>query len=257
MKKRAIKKRVVRRNESFFARNYRDSWNYLKESKMFIFYIIGLFLLFTLIGYFVSPPVVLEQALENLILELIEKTQGMNQQEIIVFIFLNNVQSAFLGMIFGILLGIFSVFTTIFNGYLIGFVSQKVVEVESPLILLKLFPHGIFELPAIFISLGLGLRLGDKFVEKIFRVKSFALRVLLILLLSILGILVLVPLYLFNQTIAEFVLVILVLLTLVFFFINKSLRLAFYNSLKVFLFIVVPLLIIAAIIEGSLIAIFG
>ena len=70
------------------------------------------------------------------------------------------------------------------------------------MVLWRIFPHGIFELPAVFISLGLGLKLGT-FIFQRNKLKAFA----------------------------EF----------------------FWNSLRVFLFIVLPLLIIAAIIEGSLI----
>ena len=52
----------------------------------------------------------------------------------------------------------------VFNGYVLGFVAE--LAVKSPknplgiLILWKLVPHGIFELPAILISIGLGIKLG-------------------------------------------------------------------------------------------------
>ncbi|MEI6731787.1 MAG: stage II sporulation protein M, partial [archaeon] len=66
----------------------------------------------------------------------------------------------------------------------------------------KIVPHGIFELPAIFVSLGLGIKLGA-FVFGPERKKEFVRRAL--------------------------------------------------ASLKVFVYVVLPLLIIAAIIEGMLI----
>ena len=70
------------------------------------------------------------------------------------------------------------------------------------LILLNLLPHGIFELPAIFLAFGLGLKFGTFWMKK----KKI-----------------------------------------------KTLLDYFWNSLRVFLLIILPLLIIAAIIEGILI----
>ena len=99
----------------------------------------------------------------------------------------------------GIILGIFPIWVSIQNGYIIGFVINKVVALEGPLILWKLIPHGIFELPAIFISIGVGLKIGEKVLKR------------------------------------------------------DSPGVFLLNSLKVFLLIVLPLLIIAAVIEGLLI----
>ena len=77
---------------------------------------------------------------------------------------------------------------------------HKAVSLEGILTLWKLFPHGIFEIPAVIISLGLGLRLG---ITLMFKTKKFK---------------------------------------------KES-----FSSLLVFLLVVTPLLIIAAIIEGFLV----
>ena len=182
--------------------NYIQSWNYVKESRNFIYIIIGVFFIFSLIGFFIPAPDILSEQILKFIQELLEKTENMSQGELISFIFLNNLQSSFFGMIFGIFLGIFSIIAGIANGYLLGFVASMSVKNEGSLILLKLLPHGIFELPAVFISLGMGLKLG----MFVFQKEKF-----------------------------------------------ESLKRDFWNSLRVFLFIVIPLLIIAGIIEGSLI----
>ena len=88
------------------------------------------------------------------------------------------------------------------NGYILGFVSSMSVESAGVASLGKIIPHGIFELPAIFISLGLGLKFGTFAFQK-------------------------------NKA--------------------KSFKNYLINSLRVFLLIVIPLLIIAGIIEGTLI----
>ena len=109
-------------------------------------------------------------------------------------------------MIFGVLLGIFPIIAAIANGYLLGFVASISVGNVGFLVLWRLLPHGIFELPAIFISLGLGLKFGTFIFQKR-KLESFK----------------------------EF----------------------FWSSLRVFLLIVIPLLVIAGIIEGSLMFIVG
>lgn len=185
---------------------YKKSWNYLKDSKNFIYLIVAVFFIFVLIGFFIPAPDALAKQILEFIEELLEKTQGMSQWGLIKFIFFNNLQSSFYGMIFGVLLGIFPMIATIANGYVLGFVASMSVESGGFLILWMLLPHGIFELPAIFISLGLGLKFGTFIFQKR-KLESFK----------------------------EF----------------------FWNSLRVFLFIVIPLLVIAGIIEGSLMFIAG
>ena len=185
---------------------YKKSWNYLKDSKNFIYVIVAVFFIFVLIGFFVPAPDSLAKQILKFIEELLEKTQGMSQLELIRFIFFNNLQSSFYGMIFGVLLGIFPIIAAIANGYLLGFVASISVGNVGFLVLWRLLPHGIFELPAIFISLGLGLKFGTFIFQKR-KLESFK----------------------------EF----------------------FWSSLRVFLLIVIPLLVIAGIIEGSLMFIVG
>ena len=137
---------------------------------------------------------------------LLSQTEGLSAPGLIVFIFLNNVQSSFFGVVLGFVLGVFPVLAAIANGYLVGFVGVMAVNSEGFSSLLRLLPHGIFELPAIFISFGMGIKFGT---------------------------------FIFQKDKAE------------------SFREYFLNSIRVFLFVVVPLLIVAAIIEGSLIALVG
>jgi stage II sporulation protein M len=184
---------------------YRNSFKHIRESKKFIYIIAGIFFLFALIAFFIPAPQAISDRIFDFIKELFEKTEGMSQFELMKFIIANNVQSTFFGIILGILLGIFPVASAIINGYLVGFVSFLSVDGQGVLSLWRLLPHGIFELPAVFISLGLGLRLGASVFSKKTR-RNFGREVL--------------------------------------------------NSLKAFLFVVIPLLVIAGIIEGMLISLF-
>jgi uncharacterized membrane protein SpoIIM required for sporulation len=232
-----------KKTKIFFIENYRKSWEYIKESRNFIYTVLIIFLLFAFIGAFVPAPEFLEQQILEFIEELLRKTAEMSQGELMSFIFLNNLQSSFFGMIFGIALGIFSAITSVSNGYLLGFVSSKAVYEEGIFVLWRLLPHGIFELPALFISTGLGLKLGFPFIYRYF--KYYWKRKNIFALLA--GILFL-P---FS-----------IILTLI---LNKNLRKYQFkdflfkvnNSLRVFLFIILPFLLIAAIIEGCLIFFFN
>lgn len=185
---------------------FTKSKNYIKESRNFIYSIIGIFVIFTLVGFFVPLPESVTEKILKFIQDIFEKTQGMNQVELTKFIFLNNLKSSFLGMVLGFILGIYPILVAVVNGGLLGFVASFSVAEEGFGVLWRLFPHGIFELPAVFISLGLGLKLGT-FIFKKNKLKSFE----------------------------EY----------------------FWNSLRVFLFFILPLLVLAAIIEGILVFYFG
>ncbi len=204
----ANKKRGVVREQkkNFFKKNFIEGWRYTKESRNFIYTVSAIFLLFLLIGYFIPPPKAIEKIILQFVEDLIKTTSGMSWTEITGFIFFNNLKSSFFGMIFGVIFGIFSIVTSLANGYLLGFVSSRVTSTEGIAILWRLFPHGIFELPAALISMGLGLKLGTFILRK----KKM-----------------------------------------------KSLNEFFQKSLKAFFFIVVPLLVVAALIEGTLIILFG
>ena len=191
---------------NFFKKGFKESFDYVKSSKNYIYSVIGVFAIFVLLGFFIPVPESIHQIITNFINDLVSKTENLSYPGLIGFIFFNNIQSSFFGMIYGIVLGIFPVLASIANGYLLGFVASEVSKQEGIFILWRLLPHGIFELPALFISFGLGLKLGSF----VFHEKKF-----------------------------------------------ETLKNYFLNSLKVFFFIVFPLILIAALIESTLIFFFG
>jgi len=196
------KKKGVKKQEFSLKQEYQKAWDYLKKSKKYFLIIAIIFLIMTLIGFLVPAPEFISGEIMKILQELITKTQGMSSFELITFILVNNIQTTFLGMIFGIILGIFPIITTMINGYLLGFVSAMSVSLEGGVSLLKLLPHGIFEIPAAIMALGLGFKLGTFPFKKNYK---------------------------------------------------KAFREYLENSIRVFLLIILPLLLIAGIIEGSLI----
>ena len=203
-----MKNKKLRRTKrkKFFAAKYSESFSYIRESKNFIYFSIFVFVAASLLSFLLPVPENLREQIIKFIEELISQTEGMGQFEITKFIFLNNLQSSFTGMILGAFFGIFPLVIAIVNGYLLGFVSSASIQSEGIFIMWRLVPHGIFELPAIFISLGIGLKFGTFIFQK-------------------------------NK--------------------SESFRKYLWNSLQLFVLIIMPLLIAAAIIEGALITFAG
>jgi uncharacterized membrane protein SpoIIM required for sporulation len=175
-------------------------------------------------------------------------------------------------MILGLGFGAMPLFNSIFNGYLLGFVGNSAVIESGASILFRLLPHGVFELPAIFISIGSGLFLADSFTKNVIKVKKPKWRKLMIFGISI----VLLPLLIYQSMTAASIdlsnlgpgtlaslpppIIILAVINLLVFvgfaFVavhslrNKEVKKDLKSVGKVLLFVILPLLIIAAIIEG-------
>jgi stage II sporulation protein M len=179
---------------------WQESLAYIVESRKFIYLAVLLFLLSGLLGFlFPNSFTFFDETLK----ELAHKTDGLGPIGLILFIFGNNIMSSFVALFFGAIIGIVPFFNILVNGALVGYVLARAIDVAGVSVVLKLVPHGIFELPAIFIAIGLGMRWG-MFVFRPNKKKAFLARGM--------------------------------------------------KSLKVFLVIIVPLLVIAAIIEGLFIA---
>lgn len=85
----------------------------------------------------------------------------MSPLYIVITIFLNNAFVSLLSLVLGLALGVFPILFIAFNGYFVGMISYIVNQQKGFLfILLALLPHGIIELPMVFLSASIGLRLG-------------------------------------------------------------------------------------------------
>jgi len=182
--------------------NYALSWKFLKESRWYVVFSVFVFALFFLIGFVF--PVFFRQEIIELLKGLAELFVGKGLLETIILIFLNNLQASFLAIVLGIVFGIFPLIILIVNGYILGFVSREAANVKGLSVLWRLIPHGIFELPAVMFSVGLGIKIGTSVLSK-----------------------------------------------------KRETKTEFREALRFFLFIVIPLLLIAAIIEGILISLVG
>ena len=198
-------KRKIKRKENKLKIGWKDSLSYLKETLPFIYAIVGLFFASSVFSFIFPEQFVF---FNDLIRDLRGQVEGLGLFGLTWFILQNNVTSAFTAMVLGVFLGVFPVFNALINGTLLGYVFSLASAEAGFGVIIYLVPHGIFELPAIFIALGLGSKLGMFiFSGKGKRASEFKRR--------------------------------------------------FWNSLTVFFFVVLPLLVIAAIIEGLLIFLGG
>jgi stage II sporulation protein M len=173
-------------------------WNFLVECRWFVVGVVGLFCLSFLVG-FVCPIFYVEEIFE-MIRELVFRFDGLSVWGTIWLIFTNNLMASGVAMMLGVFVGVFPLVSCVINGYLVGFVGRYAVEAEGIWSLWRLLPHGVFELPAVLISMGIGLKLGWSVVAG-----------------------------------------------------HKSLKKNLREGLRFFGFVVVPLLVVAAVIEGVLV----
>ncbi len=182
------------------AKQYKECWGFLKENLNYVITAFFIFVFFGLVGFIF--PVFFEKEISVLIEKMVAMFDGVGLLETILKIFLNNLKASSLMILFGGVLGLLPLIAAISNGYILGFVARRAVSSEGIFILWKLFPHGIFELPAVILSIGIGLKLGVDILKK----DGW-----------------------------------------------KFFKKDFLKAMKFFLFVVVPLLIVAGIIEGVLV----
>ncbi|TMT77916.1 stage II sporulation protein M [Haloterrigena sp. H1] len=136
-----------------------DAWD---EHSRYVGFAAGLFAVGIVVG------IALMIAGYNL-LEIIQEVVGeplfpdisdRSRLELAQFLLVNN-SRAFLLSILGVLtLGLLTAWAMVFNGIIVGNVGAFIAgSVGVGYILVGLLPHGIFELPALFIAAGVGFRL--------------------------------------------------------------------------------------------------
>ena len=271
-----MKKHSVKNVRFSLVPQFREALRYISESKRFIYAIVVLFFVGALFGFLLHNYL---GVLDSILRSLVDQTKGLFGFDLIAFIFRNNMEASLFSILYGFFLGVFPLLSSLGNGIVLGYVAQKAQIASGFITLWRLLPHGIFELPAVLISLGLGMRLGLGFFELSFsRYKRNRFR-LFVVLLSVIASLFGAFLILLGLgglfELASGVTSSLLLSSLsallfggalvyplfMFLFGDAALRKEqskdflrrLWSSLHVFFYIVLPLLAIAAIIEGLLI----
>jgi stage II sporulation protein M len=134
------------------AKHYHRIWSDLQEARPYIVAAIIIFAAGNILALVI--PHVGEKVI-SLALEYFKPFKDKNYLELLVAIFLQNASSAFLAIVCGFLLGLIPVLGAFFNGIVLGALLRL-----DPLNIFMIIPHGLFELPAVFIAWGLGLWCG-------------------------------------------------------------------------------------------------
>jgi stage II sporulation protein M len=165
----------------------------LKAEKRLILFVAVLFFAFTLIGFIFADPILAYCKKHKIDLfaqfaDMIRQFQkDKTYHNAFSMIFFNNFQASLVMIVSGITFGVLPILLISFNGFLLGIVLAMASHTsgQNPFLLFvtHILPHGIFELPAIFLASSLGLRLGWLIIRSLFRLegskeawKQYALR---------------------------------------------------------------------------------
>jgi len=99
--------------------------------------------------------------LQELLRQFATMFQGMSKVQLVISIFLNNSLKTLLVILLGPALGLAAVVFLVVNGAILGAVIPLAIESRGfwPAIM-TIIPHGVFELPAIFMGTSIGIKLG-------------------------------------------------------------------------------------------------
>lgn len=136
-------------NSAVLVNHYQQIWRDLYEVRGYIFAAILIFVAGNILAILIPS---LGERVISTFLEYFKTFENKNALELLVAIFLKNASSALFAILFAFLFGLVPLFGAAFNGIVVGAVLNL-----NPLNFFKIIPHGIFELPASFISWGLGI----------------------------------------------------------------------------------------------------
>ncbi|WP_276255126.1 stage II sporulation protein M [Halomontanus rarus] len=149
-----------------------DAWD---EHRRYVGFATVLFLVGVLVGI---ALVLAGYDLLELMLELLEEDLMVDEETMggergvdlsAQFFVLNNTPPFLLSIIGAVTIGLLTATIMVFNGVLLGNIAYAIgQEMGFGLILALLVPHGIFELPALFVAAGVGFRLVHRFAQRIF-----------------------------------------------------------------------------------------
>ncbi|MBW6470931.1 MAG: stage II sporulation protein M [Methanosarcinaceae archaeon] len=148
---------------------YRSDMSYLKSIRIHFLIVTLVFFLSTALGFIHSStnPEFALQSLEE-VSKLFDIIKDLSPIGIMLFIFFNNAIKSLFIIMLGIGFGILPLLFIAYNGYIIGVVVYAVSSENGiAFILSAILPHGIIELPMVFISAAIGLKIGYEMFHSI------------------------------------------------------------------------------------------
>lgn len=95
--------------------------------------------------------------------QIIDELQDASSIEIFAFIYSNNLMASLIATLSGISFGLLPAILALGNGIVLGSILMHLHETLGSSHWWQIIPHGIFELPAYFLSIALGFYIGGSF----------------------------------------------------------------------------------------------
>lgn len=113
----------------------------------------------------------------NMLSQQFEVIKELHPVMIFLFIFFNNSVKALIATATGFFFGLIPIFFITFNGYIIGLVVYVGgANIGTYQILMRLIPHGVFEVPGILLACSYGLWAGKQFYRRTFRKEDISIK---------------------------------------------------------------------------------
>jgi stage II sporulation protein M len=132
---------------------YFESKNIIYDARKFIMFAFFMFCLGIILGYFYLSD---SQLIKDGVTELLESFHTTSYFIFVSKIFIHNVIIAYLSIRLGILLGLIPTISSLASGISVGWAFANFNNIHYIKLLLLLVPHGVFELPAMFLAWGIG-----------------------------------------------------------------------------------------------------
>ena len=108
-------------------------------------------------------------AFEESLAGFVKSFRGLPKGRLAVMIFLNNSVKTLLAILLGTLFGLLPAFFLVVNGAALGAVLSMSTRSRGLWVsLLSVVPHGVIELPAVFLGTAIGIMMGTILVRKFF-----------------------------------------------------------------------------------------
>jgi stage II sporulation protein M len=150
---------------------FKDFLDYAYSLRWYLLVIVAVFVICGIIGY--SVGITMPSLTGNTISDLKDQVGTLKDMSSLGFmlgIFENNVIKCFLAVILGLAVGVAPLAFTVANGFVVGIAVGYVIGQSGLLyVLVGMLPHGVIEMPMVFLSGAIGLKLGWDVLRSFYR----------------------------------------------------------------------------------------
>ncbi len=142
---------------------------YAWKLRYYLVAVIAIFLVFFIIGYLAAGIPEVGNVVVSSFKEEVSPLKELSPAGLMLGIFMNNALKCLLVIVLGLLLGLVPLFFMLANGLILGIVIGVTMKASGLLyVIAGVVPHGIIELPMVFLSAAMGLYLGTEALKALF-----------------------------------------------------------------------------------------